>query len=215
MGADTDCVAPEQLTCDTKLPRVVVDSIAEVRARRLSARDTVGSVPNHVDGVCVLGALRRLAAGEFPKQSRPNVQPVGTSEVHGISLGLVSGRGTSNQVCLSKASRLLPGFTRLLCQFMRQHDPSFEFTSIQVNHGFASREHVDPHTEGPSWIYATGGFEGGELWVEDPTNGYEEHVCGVDIFTANGQVKYQKGASYRGQSLEVRNCWQHFDGRRL
>merc|ERR1740129_1241769 len=146
----------------------VLPSVVHVRARRLASRDVCSILPQQIGAENVLAALQRLAAGEFPKQSRPKVQPVGWAEAQGVSLGLVSGRGTANCVQLSRGTRLLLDLTRLLCRFMRQHAPRFPFTSIQVNRGFAAREHVDLNNLGPSWIYALGDFEGGELWVHDP-----------------------------------------------
>ncbi|CAE8641287.1 unnamed protein product [Polarella glacialis] len=99
---------------------------------------------------------------------------------------------------------------------MRQHQPSFAFTSIQVNYGFASREHVDLNNEGPSWIHALGDYEGGELWVEDPAARDEApHVCGVDVRRGNGALAYRKAVAYHGRNLDVRRQWQHFDGRKL
>lgn len=191
--------------------------ISVQRAQRLAARDVPDNeLRDHPSAMDVLTSLRRLASGEFPKQSRPNVQPEGITEVCGLSLGLVAGRGTGQRVCLSRSCRLLPGLTKLLCRFLRQHQPDFCFTSIQVNCGFASRAHVDRFNLGPSWIYALGDFEGGELWVEDAEVAEgDEHVCIHNILSANGAVSYRKGSSYRGRSLDVHNKWQHFDGRRL
>jgi len=186
-----------------------------LRAQRLAARDVCGDSPSCVSGSDVLAALRHVAQGEFPRQSRPTVQPLNVKQVPGLSLGLVSGMGTGQRVCLSRGSQLLPGLTRLLCRFMRQQDPDFNFTSIQVNYGFASREHVDQNNLGPSWIHALGGFQGGELWVEDASSGSEEHICSLDILTANGAIAYERGSRYRGRTLDVKHRWQHFDGRRL
>jgi hypothetical protein len=42
---------------------------------------------------------------------------------------------------------------------------SFKFTSIQLNHNFASALHVDDYNSGPSYIVGLGGYEGGELWT--------------------------------------------------
>ena len=42
---------------------------------------------------------------------------------------------------------------------------SFKFTSIQLNHNFASALHVDDYNSGPSYIVGLGTYEGGELWT--------------------------------------------------
>jgi len=208
------------------------------RARRLSRRDVSpkrrrldgektdaaeagANSPADTDEVdvefsTVEAALQRLAAGEFPKQNRPRVQPDDVKEVKGLSLGLVSRRSTKKEAKLSKGSQLLPGLTRLLCRFMREAHPEEPFTSIQVNYAFASREHVDPFNLGRSWIFGAGDFDGGELWVEDPENGDVEHKCNTEILGPSGIVRYRAGDTYRGRVLEVKNGrWQLFDGRRL
>jgi len=187
------------------------------RARRLAARDASNEIPDFVEPFHIRAALETLAAGEFPKQCRPHVQPVGLSQVSGVSLGLVAAwgnEGDTDVMRVSRSSTLLPELTRLLCRFCRQSHPDFGFTSIQINYGFASREHVDPHNAGLSWIYAIGDYDGGDLWVEN-SDGELRHSCSVDVKSASGHLLYQNGTQYRGSVLNVHNQWQCFDGRRL
>lgn len=46
-------------------------------------------------------------------------------------------------------------------------EPSFRFTTIQCNRGFASKVHVDSNNVGESRIIALGPFTGGQLWLFD------------------------------------------------
>jgi hypothetical protein len=49
---------------------------------------------------------------------------------------------------------------------MKWYDPSFEYTTIQVNKNVVSKPHVDKNNVGPSYVIALGDFTGGNLVVE-------------------------------------------------
>ena len=48
----------------------------------------------------------------------------------------------------------------------------FQFTSIQLNHSYHTKVHVDKNNVGLWWIMAVGNYNGGELWVYDPHNAF-------------------------------------------
>ena len=41
------------------------------------------------------------------------------------------------------------------------------YTTIQLNRDYAAKMHVDGNNHGPSYIFATGQFTGGQLWIMD------------------------------------------------
>ena len=110
-----------------------------------------------------------LQMSEVPLSSkRNNVLPVGQSEVRSLLLGLYC---HGHQHGVTSATREKKWLVRLLIGTFRREYPGFPFTSIQINHGFACRPHVDRNNSGPSALVALGEFTGGQLWVHEPTRG--------------------------------------------
>ena len=108
-----------------------------------------------------------LKAVEVPRtHSRENITlpEDEASGVRSACVGLVGAR--SHGVVASQFARSRPSLTRELVRFGRHFLPSsFKFTSIQLNHNFASALHVDDYNSGPSYIVGLGTYEGGELWT--------------------------------------------------
>ena len=46
-------------------------------------------------------------------------------------------------------------------------DKAFPFGSLQVNHDYKSRKHIDGNNLGPSFILSLGNHTGGRLWTGD------------------------------------------------
>jgi hypothetical protein len=108
-----------------------------------------------------------LKAVEVPRtHSRENIT-LPEDEATGVRsacVGLVGAR--SHGVVASQFARTRPSLTRELVRFGRHFLPaSFKFTSIQLNHNFASALHVDDYNSGPSYIVGLGTYAGGELWT--------------------------------------------------
>ena len=49
---------------------------------------------------------------------------------------------------------------------IQQIDPSFSFTSLQVNEGLKSRMHFDSANVGNAFFISLGPYVGGQLWVD-------------------------------------------------
>ena len=72
-------------------------------------------------------------------------------------------------ICKEKEekSKQYENVIRILCRFMQQKNPSFKFSTIQINKNYAAAPHRDGNNRGPSALIALGDFEGGgELEVE-------------------------------------------------
>ena len=50
---------------------------------------------------------------------------------------------------------------------MREQEPGFNFTTIQVNKNYAAKRHMDSNNLGDSRLIALGDFTGGNLLVEE------------------------------------------------
>mmetsp|Transcript_27023 Transcript_27023/g.81031 ORF Transcript_27023/g.81031 Transcript_27023/m.81031 type:complete len:565 (+) Transcript_27023:80-1774(+) len=115
------------------------------------------------------GMLRRLRAVVVPRtHARENIMHPEDEDlgVRSACIGLVSAR--AHGVVASDFARRRPCLTRELVRFGRAHLPkNFKFTSIQLNHNFASALHVDDYNAGPSWICGLGNYSGGALWTLD------------------------------------------------
>ena len=136
--------------------------------------------------------------------------PVGVNEVESLLLGLYC---HGHQHGVTGATRERKWFVRLLIGTFRREYPGFPFTSIQINHGFACRPHVDRNNSGPSALVALGEFTGGELWVHEPVAG----AHGLTISPEEGQVSavYRTGTPFFGTAFDVKESWVLFDGRKL
>ncbi|CAE8637750.1 unnamed protein product [Polarella glacialis] len=176
----------------------------------------------------VLASLRRIPSKHWRNSGRDNVRPTGAVNIDSITLGLVSSRSTNGLPLPSMKTWLYLNLCRQLLSFWKAHiqnDPAAQAaygsrgrelmcTSIQLNRNYAAREHVDGNNLGPSWLIATGDWQsGGELFVEDP-EGCEEHRLTSDVSSHNGRL-YRFGDRCRGTTIDVRNRWVRFDGRRM
>ena len=103
---------------------------------------------------------------------RKRVTPLGQSFVRSDTVGLVTThQGTP---LVSKLTRSLPFLVRVLNKFLRSRiSPSFSWTSICINDGFASRRHRDSSNIGTSFIMAFGDYIDGNMlsWPEDDCKG--------------------------------------------
>lgn len=186
----------------------------------------------NVDLADVLTALRRIPDRHWRCRSRENVRPLSASTIDAMTLGLIVSKSSKGIPVPSKPTWLYPNLCELLLRFLRRHlsgagalglefDASSPLsedmmcTSIQLNKNYCAREHVDINNLGPSWLIALGDWtSGGELWVEDPT-GDEQHVVGSDVHGRGNRMVYRAGECCRGRTVDVRDKWFSFDGRRL
>jgi hypothetical protein len=107
----------------------------------------------------------------WPTQARPNVTATG-KPVSGMCLGLVNVLGGVGMQ-VSAISKFCPQMTILVARYARSSikngpdDSAFPFSSVQVNHNYAAKRHVDGNNIGPSYICSVGEHAGGKLWVAD------------------------------------------------
>ena len=107
-----------------------------------------------------------LSLNKWPTQMRPNVSPNGSS-VDGMCFGLVYGLGGQG-LKVSCIAQKYTNLTKLISKACSGSIPGgFEFTSIQINHNYASKKHCDSNNAGPSWIISLGDHTGGGLWTQD------------------------------------------------
>ena len=93
--------------------------------------------------------------------------------------------------------------------FMHNALPSFRYTSIQLNRGYACKLHVDSNNVGPSAIIAVGNFEGGDLWIMD-----EDGDCPQQITEAMKGWPGKPGTTIPGRTVSVKNRIVYFNGNR-
>ena len=90
------------------------------------------------------------------------------------------------------------------------------FTSVCINVDFSASLHVDSRNEGPSWIIAGGGFEGGELFVEDAEGDAEITLDEADAGVRTSFYGITRASDViRGHCHDVRHKFLSFDGSRL
>ena len=75
-----------------------------------------------------------------------NVQPKDTDHIRAFAVGVI--RDYASGSCLSRHTKRHSTLTRTLARFMIQVEPSFTFTTIQVNKLYASKCHVDSNNQG-------------------------------------------------------------------
>jgi hypothetical protein len=121
----------------------------------------------------VLAALEHVDFSE--NNGRLNTKQSSSQKQESFCLGLVHAWSTNifgyaggvsggNGIIASGQSQGRPQLGRLLARFMRAADPSFTFTSIQVNKDYESAMHLDKNNLGPSYIIGLGDYSGGRLW---------------------------------------------------
>lgn len=112
--------------------------------------------------------LFQLENTKFPTcKTRKNISSEG---IKAFVLGDVNYRGQKSLGGLTRGpSRYNKKFDTLyqtLKEFIKAKDPSFEYTTIQVNKNVFSKPHIDKNNVGLSYLVALGDFTGGELVIE-------------------------------------------------
>jgi len=152
---------------------------------------------------------RALQMAHVPNSStRKNVIPKGQESIRGAIVGLFV---YADMVNVSSFTRCFPWLARLLAAFCRKAQPNFNFTSIQLNVNYAARPHVDGNNLGVSFITGLGNYTGGNLWMHKD-DGNKAHTLEE---TLKRTAMYQKGETFMGADVSIRNRWVEFDGNRL
>jgi hypothetical protein len=119
---------------------------------------------------------------KFPRtKNRKNISSEG---IEAFVLGDVNYRG---QALLdyktrgpSRFNKKFPILFRALKKMMKENDPSFKFTTIQLNKNILSPPHIDKNNVGPSYIIAFGDYEGGKLVIEGKENNIKNKFLNFD-----------------------------------
>lgn len=118
--------------------------------------------------------LQELDKIDFPQQmTRYNIKRGGI-EPTGFVLGKVRNRGSGlkfdKRVIRDSKRTHTPKYKdvyKLAVKLMREHDPKFRFSSIQVNKNNRTAKHIDGNNVGFSYITGLGDYTGGALKVYD------------------------------------------------
>ena len=164
-----------------------VDILGSGKACETYCRRVVEEGPSAISAAVV---TRALSLANIPHSaSRRNVIPKDQEEIQASLCGLFV---AIDNVSVATYSRRSPWLTRLLAAFCHKENPSFKFTSIQVNKNYASRPHVDRNNLGESLIIGLGNYTGGDLWTHE-AKGNKEHTLDEDII---GAPMYKKGDAF-------------------
>jgi hypothetical protein len=111
--------------------------------------------------------LDELENTKFPRcSSRRNVSD---EPIDAFVLGNVNYRGQKSVGGKTKGpsryNEKFPKLYRLIKALIKEHNPSFSYTTIQVNKNVVSKPHVDKNNVGP-YVIALGDFEGGNLVIK-------------------------------------------------
>ena len=144
----------------------------------------------------VLELLKKVSP--LPKQGRNNITADKKGENKGVVLGKVRdflGHGKGNKAGDIVTARLTntPKYNPLFeeaSKLMKQHNPGFKFTSIQINENQKTSKHKDGYNVGKSYIIGLGDYTGGE----------------VRVYTKDGK-------SYK--DINIKNRWATFNGSEL
>ena len=114
-----------------------------------------------------MSILQLLENTKFPKNKRTNIS---TESQRCFVLGDVNYRGQAYLQGRTKGpSRYNKKFPELfseLQKLIKNHDPDFTYTTIQLNKNIESAPHIDKNNVGDSYIIGLGDYTGGDLVVE-------------------------------------------------
>ena len=112
--------------------------------------------------------LEELENTKFSKnRSRKNVSGIPTKS---FAMGEVNYRGQASLNYKTRGPSVynakFPELYTLLQDFIKESQPDFEYTTIQVNKNVLCEPHVDKNNIGPSYGISLGDFTGGNLVIE-------------------------------------------------
>lgn len=120
----------------------------------------------------ILKLLRSIDPFPARKGQRKAVMQPGQDSVQGFALGTV--HKFDEGLVKSKFNSRYPELLREARKLMHGHDPSFRYTSIQVNKNQKCAPHRDANNKGPSYIIGFGNYTGGEVVVVDDKDGQKK-----------------------------------------
>lgn len=149
----------------------------------------------------------------FPKQDRDNIvsKPKGKTdqEFFARNQGLVLGKINSWSKTKDGRSGIInskktdtPKYKELFeeaSKLMKQHNPSFKFSSIQINKDQKTIKHKDGRNVGKSYIIGLGDYTGGEVRLYNPDGkGYKDINIKNRWATFNGSELEHETTPFKG-----------------
>ena len=107
--------------------------------------------------------LKELENTKFPKnKSRKNISDIPTTSFAMGDINIYDRRHRGPSVYNTK----FPELYALLKDFIKESQPEFEYTTIQINKNVLCEAHVDKNNVGLSYGISLGDFTGGNLVIE-------------------------------------------------
>tara|TARA_R110002050_G_scaffold222601_1_gene358402 strand:+ start:1070 stop:1582 length:513 start_codon:yes stop_codon:yes gene_type:complete len=136
------------------------------------------------------------AVSPLPKQGRNNI----TSDKKGFNKGVVLGKVNSWKTTNDGRKGIITGrqtekpkYKELFqeaSKLMKQHNPNFKFSSVQINENQKTSKHKDGNNVGQSYIIGLGDYTGGD----------------VRLYSPDGKTS---------KDINIKNRWAKFDGSQL
>ena len=157
-----------------------------------------------------LSHVLETMVGQFPFVD--HCCPRAANRMHeGRTSSIVLGHYQHGMFCGLTSWSSLPCTVRLLNMILLKQLPAeSEWTSIQLSKNARAAAHKDSRNQGPSFLRASGGVQGGRLWVEDPLLGtlYDtrEHWLKLNAKTLDAQ----RGEICRHEDVRKRICCRYW-----
>ncbi len=145
--------------------------------------------------------------GQFPKQERYNITNDKKQLPRGVVLGLIKLRPCDSiekgiDIYPSKPS-FRPKYSELHAEcekLMWDYDPTFDFTTIQINDNQICAKHKDANNVGVSYIIGLGDYDGGELRVWNKTgDDYEDLNIKNKFVSFDGSQFFHETLPFKGK----------------
>ena len=133
----------------------------------------------------------------YKDKTRQNVLKKGEEEIEAFVLGKVRAYDKVDLVNSVKNEKF-PKLFELLKRLVKTHNPSFKYTSIQLNKSVGTNWHRDRGNRGLSYCFALGNFTGGGVVVEFPDGTQKTYDNHNKWLKYDGHTLLHKTASHKG-----------------
>jgi len=106
---------------------------------------------------------KEILSAKLPKRKRASAY---TGNRQSVVFGLVFIKYATQAPRPAQCNRLFPKLYVLLKELIKIHDPTFKYTSIQVNRNVMCKPHTDTYNFGETVLVGLGRYHGGCLVVE-------------------------------------------------
>lgn len=148
----------------------------------------------------VLAALR--AIDPFPSRvSRKNALPKGHTKYVGFCFGKV--KALDKGYVRSRFDARFPDLLKAARRLIKAHDPSFKYTSIQVNKNMKCIPHKDTNNIGMSYIIGLGKYTGGHLALGDDPKTLKKVNIRNKFFKFDGRHTTHQVTPFEGERYSL------------